>query len=387
MLKFHVHWVAVFLALCVPIGGISFALYKSSHLIDPLLPREQSEFPWKVTLTTDEIFGGTSEITQSDASSSFGFNYLVKTEGIEYPFISYSIDFTDSARPTALADLTRYDKLKIHIECVPDNILSLAVRTFDEAITNLADPGTYRVAETFFFCGGKSREVTIELKRLEIPEWWFREHKVKYSKRSYHLDKVASISFHNSQQSPKGIQSSVKVTAASLHGRDWRYIYAAIGLNLVIWSIFAVWFVRRRTAALIEEITEKLQRERPLIAYQQLPDDTKQDREKNTVLRYMATNYAKQDLSVEMAVAELGINRTKINAILKDELGLTFSSYVNRLRLTEAARLLLEKESSVAEIGYLVGYGNASYFTTVFKKEYGCTPGDFRKLMVEKPVT
>lgn len=132
------------------------------------------------------------------------------------------------------------------------------------------------------------------------------------------------------------------------------------------------------------QITEKIQQERPVIAYQQLPDDTKQDREKNVVLRYMATNYAKQDLNLDSVVADIGVNRTKINAILKEELGLTFSAYINKLRLTEASRLLLKKEASVAEIAYRVGYNNASYFTTVFKKEYGCTPGDFRKVMVDK---
>lgn len=385
-MKFHIRWVAVFLVLCIIASGSTFVLFRYSHFADPLLPREQSEFPWQVTLTTDEIFGGTSKITQTEASSNFGFNYVVNTDGIEYPFISYSIDFADSAMPVTMVDWTRYDQLKIRIQCEPDNVLSIAARTFDEEVTNLDDPGTYRVAETFFFCGAESREVAIDLKRLETPEWWFRENNVDYSKRSYHLDKVASISFHNSQQSRKGIQSNVKVTAASLHGRDWRYIYAAAVLNILIWGSFAVWFVRRRTEALIVEITEKIQRERPLVAYQQLPDDTKQDRDKNMVLRYMATHYADQELSVEMAVAELGINRAKINAILKDELGLTFSSYVNKLRLTEAARLLLEKESSVAEIGYLVGYSNASYFTTIFKKEYGCTPGDFRKLMADSNV-
>src|SRR5690606_6642478 len=127
------------------------------------------------------------------------------TDGIEYPFISYSIDFADSAKPVTMVDWTRYDQLKIRIQCEPDNVLSIAARTFDEEVTNLDDPGTYRVAETFFFCGAESREVAIDLKRLETPEWWFRENNVDYSKRSYHLDKVASISFHNSQQSREGI--------------------------------------------------------------------------------------------------------------------------------------------------------------------------------------
>jgi AraC-like DNA-binding protein len=92
----------------------------------------------------------------------------------------------------------------------------------------------------------------------------------------------------------------------------------------------------------------------------------------------MATEYRNPDMSLEFAVAALGINRTKINELLKDELGMTFGTYLNKLRLAEAARLLsLDDGANVAEIASLVGYINASYFNKLFKAEYGCTPGTF----------
>jgi len=80
-------------------------------------------------------------------------------------------------------------------------------------------------------------------------------------------------------------------------------------------------------------------------------------------------------------VVETGANRNKINDILKAELGFTFSGYLNKLRLTEAARLLSEKgKATVGEIAYSVGYSNVSYFNKLFKEEYGCTPKSFRSL-------
>ena len=60
------------------------------------------------------------------------------------------------------------------------------------------------------------------------------------------------------------------------------------------------------------------------------------------LLRYVATEYTNPDLSLESAIHSLSMNRNKINDILKEELGLTFIAYVNKLRLTEAARLLSE---------------------------------------------
>jgi AraC-like DNA-binding protein len=86
---------------------------------------------------------------------------------------------------------------------------------------------------------------------------------------------------------------------------------------------------------------------------------------------------------------EVGVTRGKINDVLKNEFGFTFSGYLNKLRLTEAARLLAEKDSAtVAEIAYSVGYGNVSYFNKLFKEEYGSTPKAFRAVACasEQPI-
>jgi AraC-like DNA-binding protein len=63
---------------------------------------------------------------------------------------------------------------------------------------------------------------------------------------------------------------------------------------------------------------------------------------------------------------------------------MTFTRYINKLRLTEAARLLTDKTGKpIAEIAYSVGYANASYFNKLFKEEYGCTPKAFRALATQ----
>ena len=383
MQKFHVHSAVVFLVTLGFAVLSSLLLYSQSAVIDRLLPREQSVYPWDAVLTTDASRGGSSEITLHDASSSFSFGFML-SESTEYPYIAYSVDLTPHSLPVALADWTQYDTFKFNILCSNRNILTFSIHTFDDEVTKLDDHGSYRVAETFFACSEERREVTIDLKELVTPEWWFRRHGVDYSKQSYRLDKVVRFSLHNSAQSPRNTHTMIEVTSAFLQGTDQRYIFAAAGFNLLIWSAYIYWYLRRRTSALVVQITEKVQQERPLIAYQQLPDDTKHDRLRNTILQYMAAHYADQDLNLDMVAADLGTNRARINACLKEESGLTFTAYINKLRLTEAARLLLHKETSIAEIADEVGYSNASYFTTVFKKEYACTPGEFRRLMVDK---
>jgi AraC-like DNA-binding protein len=87
---------------------------------------------------------------------------------------------------------------------------------------------------------------------------------------------------------------------------------------------------------------------------------------------------------MDTVAARIGADRERINEILKMELGMTFTGYVNKLRLTEAARLLTDSSNRpIAEIAYSVGYANASYFNKLFKEEYGCTPKAFRSLATQ----
>ena len=102
-------------------------------------------------------------------------------------------------------------------------------------------------------------------------------------------------------------------------------------------------------------------------------------------MKFIATNFTNPEMDLEFVVSSTGTNRNKVNEVLKTELGMTFTSYLNKLRLTEAARLLLEMATAtIAEIAYSVGYSNVSYFNKLFKEEYGCTPKSFRALATQQ---
>ncbi len=185
----------------------------------------------------------------------------------------------------------------------------------------------------------------------------------------------------NSLQSPLNTPSYVKITDVQLLGNNFTYLYVAIALVVLLWVVFLIVLLRRYVAVLTVDIRERVRLDQPLMAYKKLSIAPQKDKEKSAVLRFMATEYANPELSLEIAATTLGTNRTKINDILKEELGLTFTAYLNKLRLTEAARLLSEnEEANVSEIAYLVGYNNVSYFNKLFKAEYGCVPKTFKAL-------
>jgi AraC-like DNA-binding protein len=123
------------------------------------------------------------------------------------------------------------------------------------------------------------------------------------------------------------------------------------------------------------------------VACQQRSLEPHRDREKSAILHAIASRFADAELELGAVAHGAGVNRNKVNDVLKAELGCTFTGYLNRLRLTEAARLLAERDSaSITDIAYTVGYNHVSYFNKLFKLDYGCTPKAFRAQAHRTPV-
>jgi AraC-like DNA-binding protein len=57
--------------------------------------------------------------------------------------------------------------------------------------------------------------------------------------------------------------------------------------------------------------------------------------------------------------------------------------YIAKFRLNKSVALLQEMRYSISEVSDQTGYRNASYFSTLFKKEKGITPREYIKKLKE----
>ena len=55
------------------------------------------------------------------------------------------------------------------------------------------------------------------------------------------------------------------------------------------------------------------------------------------------------------------------------------SNYIRGIRLSNAARMLKDSKFNIAEIAFMTGFNDPSYFTRAFVKELGITPRKFRE--------
>jgi AraC-like DNA-binding protein len=86
-----------------------------------------------------------------------------------------------------------------------------------------------------------------------------------------------------------------------------------------------------------------------------------------------------EGITTETLAKELGMNRTYLCKLFTEETGMTVHRYVTQVKMAEAKRLMEITHKSVAEISEYLGFSSQSYFQRVFKKQYGITPGKFRK--------
>lgn len=64
----------------------------------------------------------------------------------------------------------------------------------------------------------------------------------------------------------------------------------------------------------------------------------------------------------------------------KEEMGMTFQEYLQRVRIEQSCHLLANSDKKVIEIAHLVGYEDLKFFNTLFKKQLSVTPREFKKL-------
>lgn len=353
---------------------VLFLLALSYHR-HPLLPAANSQFPYTVFPSTDVVDGGTSRIVLNNTEKQLDYTYHL-SDGYQYPYTSMTMGFGDE-----LVDWSHYSTLELTVACSPANILMFTVHTFDAEVTDPSNYLSYRRARTTFSCSPIPQRVTIDLKKLTAPKWWLMSFDLPLTQRDYDLSKVFEVAVENSSQSPLYTDSQVQVTRAILVGRNWACSAPAAIIAGLLCLVIIGWYLKQHSIKLRKELRQKLEQESIASSYQPISATCKSDRERNAVLDFMATQYANPELNQELATRLLGINRVKINDILREQQGLTFSTYLKKIRLTEAARLLREKQAGVAEIVFMVGYNNAPYFNRIFKKEFGCTPSAYKRAM------
>jgi AraC-like DNA-binding protein/ligand-binding sensor protein len=97
-----------------------------------------------------------------------------------------------------------------------------------------------------------------------------------------------------------------------------------------------------------------------------------------SVKEYIDRNYSNK-ITLDDVAGHVYISPSYLSKLIKMLTGKSFRHLVNMARISEAMRLLTDTDKSLAEIAFLTGYEDHSYFTKVFKRHTKMTPVMYRK--------
>ena len=84
-------------------------------------------------------------------------------------------------------------------------------------------------------------------------------------------------------------------------------------------------------------------------------------------------------VSTEKIAEKLHFSRTWLSRKFHEETGIPLSDFIRIKKTEEAQRLLRYTDKSLREISVYLGYSSQSHFQTVFKKQLGVTPMQYRR--------
>ncbi|HHV60974.1 MAG TPA: helix-turn-helix domain-containing protein [Clostridiaceae bacterium] len=95
-------------------------------------------------------------------------------------------------------------------------------------------------------------------------------------------------------------------------------------------------------------------------------------------IEYINKNYMSK-ITLEDVASYVHLSPPYFSKLFKDETRKNFNVYLNNVRIEMGKKLLLDESIPLVDVSILIGFEDQSYFSRVFKKITGVTPGKFRK--------
>lgn len=84
-------------------------------------------------------------------------------------------------------------------------------------------------------------------------------------------------------------------------------------------------------------------------------------------------------IQLEELAEKINMSPSHFHKLFVKTMDITPNEYIIKCKLEKAKEYLVKTDLSISDIALSLGYENIPYFSYLFKKEIGITPGDFRK--------
>lgn len=102
--------------------------------------------------------------------------------------------------------------------------------------------------------------------------------------------------------------------------------------------------------------------------------------------RYIRSHYSDGSLSQNGIAEAMAVTPSYLSGIFKKRMKISIVQYITMVRMEKARELLLTSEEDVCQVAGDVGYNDEYYFSRCFKKQYGMSPAQLRKVAGTKRI-
>lgn len=91
------------------------------------------------------------------------------------------------------------------------------------------------------------------------------------------------------------------------------------------------------------------------------------------------------DLSVSRLARMLRCSSDYLSNLFRRDTGMRLTQYINQQRIDKARQLLDKSSLNISEVALACGYSDPGYFSRVFSRTVGVSPGKYRKQVLARP--
>lgn len=97
------------------------------------------------------------------------------------------------------------------------------------------------------------------------------------------------------------------------------------------------------------------------------------------IIKYSSDNITQKNI-LQNVSKELNFSISYISKRFKENMNISFTSYIQKIRIERFIFLLLNTNKKIYEIASVCGYNDMKYFYYIFKKLTGMTPKEYKKI-------
>jgi len=342
--------------------GVLIFMYFSSVKDLTVFPN-QEEFNY--SFYTDSSIGGNSEIFSHVVTDSMiQINYELKN-GIKSPYIGLSI----SRKTHPVIRLAHYNKLNIKAQGFNTNNMGVTLYTsnpYPEIAKNSPDISFY----TSVNISSVIHIYSINLNQFKVPDWWNEMNNISDAiNKNPGIKTISNLNIGNAYTPNIGEKQSLQIYSISFsrNNKPLITLLLLLELGIILMTFIVIYSVKKI----------KTNKKTVTINYKPVESNSSNS-PKSDFIDFINNNFQNSQLTLDFVSGETGVSQRRITNDMQNQFACNFKSYINRLRINESKRLLVETDFNIGEIAYKVGFNNQSHFNRVFKSELQISPTEFR---------